>query len=324
MVQTEKPLIMNSIHLLNKLLFKLRKPLPDEVWLELLETGVRNDEIQHHFGITDGIDSRVRRLTQTQRRQMAFYSTRFSTRMALWWVLVQTHHQTSQRRAFAQAFAYPLLLLGLAFGMMGLLNHVMLPRINGFFSLSEDLNQSTGWIVWLNILEIIYIGGMVMMTLVVLVPPQRRVQMLLHCYHFPMLSGLRLLVSHRFMSLLILILAKGVSIHDLLFVLSNGNDPLLCQLMREVDHDLQRGKPLNEALMRLDARLGYVFLFQDGDHPLENHLKRYHSIQTLRVQSLVKSFRGTAMGMAYLSFGIIIVSAYQLMFEPIRRLEQLL
>ena len=126
--------------------------------MDLLESGASASEIQLHFGQRDSIEARLLRLTKAQRRQYALYTTRLSSRMALWWILIQLHHQQTHRKAIQSALAYPLLLMGLAFGLIGLLNHVMYPRITALFAVESSLSSMTSLTMGLSVLEVIYIG----------------------------------------------------------------------------------------------------------------------------------------------------------------------
>jgi hypothetical protein len=200
----------------------------------------------------------------------------------------------------------------------------MLPRINALFTLDAIAGQSTEWLTWLLVLEFLYIIVGLLLILSVFIPRKYRTQLLIKHYHFPLLRCYKRIKSNQFISYLIQALAKGVSFHDLLYVLGNGNDLLMSHLIQAVNHALLEGTPLTEAIVSIDPYIKHILLLQDGGQTLEDHLKRYHALQALRIQTMIQRLRTITMSVAYFSSGIILVSAYQLMFEPIRRLEQLL
>jgi type II secretory pathway component PulF len=314
---------MNFIHRFHHAVFKsLLHKISDELWVELLESGATVAEIQLHFGSSESLEDRVLRLNTTQRKQYALYITRFSPRMALWWVLLQKQQQASQRNTLLSAIAYPSLLMGLAFSMIELLNHVMLPRINTLFALENGSNALQGWSTSLFLLEMLYVGMFLFSVLIVCLPQRSRKHFLTNNYHHPLFGSLRLLVSQRFLTMLIQAQSKGVAIHDLLFVLTHGNDFFLSHFATQINDDLLNGLPLGDAMGHLDLRLKQVLIFHNTDHPLDTQLKRYASMQTLRFQTMIKQLRNGLLIWAYANFGIILISAYQMMFEPIRRLEQ--
>ena len=290
--------------------------------MDLLESGASASEIQLHFGQRDSIEARLLRLTKAQRRQYALYTTRLSSRMALWWILIQLHHQQTHRKAIQSALAYPLLLMGLAFGLIGLLNHVMYPRITALFAVESSLSSMTSLTMGLSVLEVIYIGILGSILVVAGLPSQLRLRLFANHFNHPLLGGIRVIIRHRFMIVLIQGLSKGVSIPDLLYILGHGNDPLMSLITNRVSADLNRGVPLSEALVHIDPHLKPIVVFHDSDHALDAQLRRYATFQGLRFQSMVKHLRGGLLGWAYVSFGFIMVYAYQMMFEPIRRLEQ--
>jgi type II secretory pathway component PulF len=289
--------------------------------VDLLESGASDTEIQLHFGQRESLEDRLLRLTKEQRRQYAFYTTRLSSRMALWWILILRQHQNSHRKALQTGLSNPLLLMGLSYGMIVLLNHVMYPRINTLFPLESKLN-SPSLAIGLNLLEVIYTGLLCAILLWVFMPARFRLRLMTNHFQHPALSGIRLIIRHRFMTMLIQAMAKGVSIHDLLFILGHGDDHLLRDVALRINADLIRGLPLSEALVHMDPHLKHLIVFHDPDHPLDVQLSRYAALQTLRFRSMVKRLRNGLLGCAYVSFGFIMVSAYQMMFEPIRRLEQ--
>jgi hypothetical protein len=89
-------------------------------------------------------------------------------------------------------------------------------------------------------------------------------------------------------------------------------------------HKLEGGHSLADAIGHLDPSLKVLFVIQDDEQSVDMRLSRHYRLMLLRVDSLIKRWRTIVLGWGYLSFGYIIYTAYQIMFEPIRQLEQLL
>lgn len=298
--------------------------ISDELWLEFLENGATEQEIQWHFGSTESVDHRIRRLTPQERRQYSIYSTLLSSRMALWWVLKERQDHSAFRASVGQSLAYPSLLMGLALVMMGLLNHVMLPRMNGLFEMSSSSHPGNSGFSGLLILEIVTLTMFIGVLVMGLIPQRHRIAMVIRFYHQVVLKDYRIIINTRFMSWMIRGLQQGLSGQTILTLLKHANDPILRHWSMVIHQELECGRSLADAAEQLDPRLKPLFVMNENDQSIDVRLQRHFTLMTLRLNAQIKRWRNVALGWAYFNFGIIILYAYQMMFEPIRQLEQLL
>lgn len=321
----ERKYTMSFIRRLKSLLRYFKKrAISDVLWLELLESGATSQEIQWHFGTSEGLEARIHRFTSPQRRQYALYTTHLSSRMAMWWVLKQRQDRQAMKKSIWQALAYPLLLFGMAFIMILLLNHIMVPRISGLFDLAVTTQPKGSGFQGLTILEIIYILIVLVGLLAGLIPSKVRNAYIIRFYHHPMMNDFRFLLTTRFVHWLIKGLQQGLSAQTILTLLTLGGNSILRHWASVVMRELEGGHSLADAIGHLDPSLKVLFVIQDEEQSVDMRLSRHYRLMLLRVDSLIKRWRTIVLGWGYLSFGYIIFTAYQIMFEPIRQLEQLL
>lgn len=159
---------------------------------------------------------------------------------------------------------------------------------------------------------------------VFLMPQRIKTTLILRYYLHPFVLLYRTRKTQIMMQLFERGIHRGLSLDDVLYGLMTSRDPLQNQRVRQVIDDLSLGIGLSEAMQRIDPTLGPVFKLNDVDHPIEMNLKRYLQLLEIKLKFLIQAVRWTLMSMAYLSFGLIIITAYQMMFEPIRLMEELL
>jgi type II secretory pathway component PulF len=315
---------MSYIQRLNRLLKQFEPgSISDGLWLELLESGATSQEISWYFGSSDSIENRVYRLSSSERRQHAIYESHLSARMALWWVLKQRQDRQVFRNKLWQALAYPVVLFGMAFVMILLLNHLMVPRISGLFDIPVPAQSDVTSFLGLSILEIVYVLMVLLGLLLVVIPAKFRNSIIIRFYDLSILSEYRFLVSTRFVQWMAKGQQQGLSVQTILTLSALSNDQILSHWSGVIRHDLENGHSLSDAVGHLDQRLKVLFAIHNEDQSIDNRFARHYGLMSRRVDSLIKRWRAMGLGLGYLSFGYLIFTTYQIMFEPIRQLEQL-
>ncbi len=321
----ERKFTMYFTQRLNQLLRQFKSgSISDALWLELLESGASSQEIQWHFGSLETIENRILRLSSSERRQYVLYENHLSSRQALWWVLKQRQDRQGFKNSLWQALAYPVLLFGLAFVMILLLNHLMIPRVSGLFELSTTNQPTATHFVGLSILELVNLLMILLGLIVALIPGKTRDSLIIRYYSHPILSDYRILISTQFVDWTTKGLQYGLSVQTILTLMALSNDPILSHWAGVIQRELENGYTLADAVGHMDQCLKVLFARHDEDQPFENRLSRHYGLMSRRVDSLIKRWRMMGLGWGYLSFGYLIFTAYQIMFEPIRQLEQLL
>ena len=83
-------------------------------------------------------------------------------------------------------------------------------------------------------------------------------------------------------------------------------------------------RSIADAIQRIDQRLRFAFILNNIDHSVETNLQRYLNLLSMKIKHNISLLRWFLLGFAYLSFGVIIVTAYQMMLEPLRVMEDIL
>ena len=117
---------------------------------------------------------------------------------------------------------------------------------------------------------------------------------------------------------------RGISFDDLIFALMNSKDPVQNSLVQRLKGDLNQGLGIADAIQRIDQRLRFAFILNNIDHSVETNLQRYLNLLSMKIKHNISLLRWFLLGFAYLSFGVIIVTAYQMMLEPLRVMEDIL
>ena len=303
---------------------RLQPSLSLDLWIDLLESGYSDEEINQFFGSSSKTISPLQHVNRRQRQQISLLETRMSPRQALWWTLSETHLRQHHLRDGQRAWGYPIFLLLMALVTMLFLNHVLADRLQLFTVAKSSSTPSNLWFSLLQLLELLYMISSVSILICLAIPKAVRNQLLVKYADNPMFTLSRQTRTHHLLSLFAKGIQRGIPLDDVLYGLMSSQDALQNALIQRVYLDLNQGLSLGQAMQHIDLALRPVFMLNDLDHSASINIQRYLQLVEMKIKRLVSTVRWGLMGMAYGSFGLIIITAYQMMFEPIRLMEELL
>lgn len=306
--------------------FKQRtKPkVSTDLWLDLLESEYSDQEIESFFGTSMSTRQLKSHLPLVIRQQIGLLETRINPKLALWWALREQQEKLETRTQLLKVLGYPIFLLFIAFITILFLNHVLLERLGAFSQFGTSSASSSFWFTLLKGSEISYIVVIIGMVSGVLIPKDIRQRWLLKGYFHPMFSRYRTMNTYRFLSRFSMGIKHAMPLDDLLFAISSTQSPIIRSLSKSVFENLQLGKSLSNAMLCVDPTLAAVFKLHDTERTVESNLERYLKLLNLKINHQLQRTKWSLMSLAYISFGMIILAAYQMMFEPIRLMEELL
>lgn len=295
-----------------------------DLWLDLLESEYSDQEIEAFFGGSINTRQLISQLPLRIRQQIGLLETRLNSKVALWWALREHHEKTATRTQLLKIMAYPIFLLFIAFFTILFLNHVLLVRLGAFSQFGTTSPSSSFWFTLLKGIEISYIVTIVLLIGGVLIPKDIRHRWIVRRYSHPLLSRYRTMNTNRFLVRFSMGINQAMPLDDLLFAISSTHDFMISSLSKRVFENLQLGKSLSDAMLCIDPTLNAVFKLNDSERTVESNLDRYLKLLSLKSNHQLQQTKWILMSLAYMSFGIIILAAYQMMFEPIRLMEELL
>lgn len=301
-----------------------QQSLSIDLWIDVLDAGYSDQEIEAFFGNSKSMQSPLLRGNRSLRQLVSILETRFSSRFSLWWVLIETQERRNMKKTFSQALVYPVFLLLLAWLTMAFINHTLVASLGSLSFASEEPKSSSIWFELLKGLEWLYLLVGFGAVTWLLTPRKFRDRIILRFYTHPFLEMNRNSTTQIFLRLLLSGLKRGIGLDDLLFALMNSTNTVQNELVRCLQEDLHQGVALDEAIQHVDQRLRFAFLLHDVNHSVEMNLQRYLTLLALKIRHSLSVIRWSLLGFAYISFGVIIVTAYQMMLEPLRVMEELL
>jgi type II secretory pathway component PulF len=307
------------------LLFKshFQPNLSVELWIDLLDAGYSDQEIVAILGNSTTSHSPMVLLNRSLRHQVSILETQISSKLSLWWVLIEKRERKKIKNMFSHALGYPLFLLSMAWMTMIFLNHMLVAGLSSLETVTTP-SSSDSWFGFLVGLELFYLVIALCILAWYLLPRRYRNQFTLKFYTHPFLEIKRNAVSHCFLELMINGINRGISFDDLIFALMNSKDPVQNSLVQRLKGDLNQGLGIADAIQRIDQRLRFAFILNNVDHSVETNLQRYLNLLSMKIKHNISLLRWFLLGFAYLSFGVIIVTAYQMMLEPLRVMEDIL
>jgi type II secretory pathway component PulF len=242
----------------------------------------------------------------------------------LWWALRDNQEHREQRQLLTKAWAYPIFLLLMAFIVVLFLNHVLINQLSGFQMFGQTSPSTQLWFSLLKGMEWGYLGVLLGLICWVFMPKDLRMHWINGAGDVPIVRTWRSMSTYRLLTLFLKGLKRGLSLDDLIYALANSQTQIIRSLMKRVDENLENGISLAEAMQTIDPLLLAVFKLNDAERTVEVNLERYLKLQSLKINHNLQRIKWGLLSLAYLSFGIIILAAYQMMFEPIRLMEGLL
>lgn len=295
-----------------------------DLWLDLLESDYSDQEIEAFFGASMSTLQLKSHLALNIRQQIGLLETRLTPKTALWWALREHQEKLATRTQLLKALGYPFFLLFIAFITIMFLNHVLLDRLSAFSRFGTMSAATSFWFTLLKGTEISYLVTIIVVTIGVLIPQQIRHRLILKNYSYSLLSGFRAMNTCRFLTRFSMGIKQAMPLDDLLFAISSTQNPIISSLSKRVYADLQLGKSLSDAMQCVDPTLHAVFELHDTERTVESNFERFLRLLNLKVSHQLQRTKWSLMSFAYISFGVIILAAYQMMFEPIRLMEGLL